>query len=497
MSDYLIEPGNAGPKELYEKYSKEIDDLIRKTRAQIQKDAFLFTSKKKSFFIPLVINISAILLTIAGLFLAGFFFNLKEQDIISHYAGISTVEGKILLEYKQQTEEKLRRINNQIGKIEQKLLNVTEEKNDLLEEIDSVILERQKELELQMTRELEEERVRLQGQGLSEELIEERLKELELAKQNEIDEYKESLRTELEHEYEAKQAGYLALLNEYEETLSQVQSQREYLEDELEENNKELEKLKKHISKEETPVDTTGESGSAGEYRKEEELVLDQIASIYREIKESIENLEFYKADEYLTILSEYVSEDSIIMLPAVRQRIEFDKFIIGSLKKLIEFETLSEGYMQETATDAVSEIKPDTAEENTEYLRLVERLNSIESEFNKFFADNPGIISYASEDEFIGLVGDKLLVKKILSTDPIASEYPGLADKLEKYYVALGNEKSTTGQYYALLDVLDLLENLEKNSSRIQYHWENINDEDVKNTFLQIIQKLKSILSP
>ncbi len=502
--NYLSELTAEVPKELHNKYSKEIDDLILKNITQIKKDAYLFTPKKKSYLIPLIINISAVVVILIGLLLISSFFNMQERNIISNYTVLNTVEGKILYEYKQQTEEKLRQINNEIDKIEQRLFNVTDEKNILLAEIDTIVLEKQKELELKMEQELFEERLKLQEQGLSAEAIEIKLKELEQTQQNQIDEYKEALRLELEEEYEVKQANYLSMLDEYEETLKQIRVQREYLEIELENSNTEIENLAKHFSRETSQTESSTnitELNSLNEYQQEEELVMDQISSIYNKIKENIENMEFQYADENLNNLSSYLNEKSIALLPAVQKRRELDAFIIGSLERLIEFETFKEPEtnvpeLTETIVTTVETSDTQPGSEDSKLIKLVERLELIESEFNRFFADNPGVLSSISEEDFIALVEVKLLIKRILSTDPIASEYPGLSDKIEEYYSALGNEKMATGRLYALLDVLDLLENLESNNSQINHNWDDFINADIKNSFLQIVQKLQSVLN-
>ncbi len=108
MSDYLSELTKEVPKELYDKYSREIDDLVLESRTKIKGNVHAFTPKKNSLLIPLIINISAVVIIFTGLLLIDFFFNLQEQNIISNYTVLNTVEGRILLEYKQQTEEKLR-----------------------------------------------------------------------------------------------------------------------------------------------------------------------------------------------------------------------------------------------------------------------------------------------------------------------------------------------------------------------------------------------------
>ncbi len=503
MSDYLSELTKEVPKELYDKYSREIDDLVLESRTKIKGNVHAFTPKKNSLLIPLIINISAVVIIFTGLLLIDFFFNLQEQNIISNYTVLNTVEGRILLEYKQQTEEKLRQINDEIGKIEQRLLSVTEEKNNLMAGIDTIILEKQKELESQMEQEIEEERLKLQEQGLSAEAIEQQLRVLEQEKQSEIDLFRAELREKLEEEYEIKQSDYLALLNDYETTLKQIQTQRIYLETELENSNVELTNLAEHINIQTSQAESPAEStvlNSINEYLQEEDLVIEQISVMYRKIEGNIENMQFEKAEENLNNLSSFLNEESIALLPAIQKRRELEEFIIGSLRKLLEFETFQEPEnnmpeLTETVINTTAAADIQTNTEDSKLIELIEQLELIESEFNRFFTDNPGILSYTSEEEFIALVEVKLRVKEILSTDPIASEYPGLAGQLEDYYSALGNEKVTTGRLYALFDVLDLIENLENKNSSIRNNWDDFNNVDVKNSFLQIIQKLQSVL--
>lgn len=498
-NDYLKELDSHSPVELLGKYSKEIDEFILKNTPEIKKETFLLSPEKRNFFIPLMINISAVLLILAGLFFSKLFFNIQEQNIISNYAVLNTVEGRLLLEYKQETEEKLRLINGEISKIEQRLLNVTDEKNKLVSEIDMIVSEKQKELEARMASELEEERENLLGQGLSGQEIEDKLKTLETAKLIEINEQKEELRSELEEEYKMMQADYQELLDEYESTLKQVQTQREYLEKELEDKNAELENLSKHIGKTDSEEQITKENTeltSLNEEHREEELIKEQIESFYNKIMVNMENSNFTEAKKNLAYLTEYLNEDTISGIPSVLERKEFDQFLLFSLKRLIDFET--KPYTIQTDTEDLnttegSKTEPDTIAEDKK--PLLERIKYIENKFETYFKENPGILKTTSEDEFIDLVEVKLLVKEILNSEPVSAEYPGISDKLEEYYSALGNEKTSTGKYYALLNVLDLLESMESNSSIIRHDWENLDNNDLKSLFLQIIRKLENLL--
>lgn len=495
--NYINELSTEIPKELHEKYSKEIDNLISESRIQINNETYCFTPKKKSYLIPFIINIIAALIIISSLLLITSYFNKQEHKIISNYTVLNSVEGKILYEYKQQTEEKLKKINNEIDNIEKRLLNVTDEKNNLLAEIDARVIEKQTQLEKQMQQKLEEERKNLQEQGLSAEAIEKKLEALEQTQQNEISEYKKRLRSELEKEYNIKQEDYLALVEEYEETLKQVQVQRKNLENELEKSDIEIKNLAKHIERTESLVE---ENNTFNENQQEEALVIELISSMYNETKLNIESSEFEKAIENLNTLSKYLNEKYITLLPAIQKRKEIDEFIIRSLKKLIELETIPENTehkpeLTKTVIDSPIKTNMEIPKERLKLLELLNRLKFIEDEFNSFFIRNSNIFSSISEQELINQLEVKLLVKEILNSNPIASEYPGLSSKLEEYYSALATEKIASGKLYALLDVLDLLENIESNSPRIRHNWGDINNEEIKNIFNQIIQKLQSIL--
>ncbi len=168
-------------------------------------------------------------------------------------------------------------------------------------EIDTIILEKQKELESQMEQEIEEERLKLQEQGLSAEAIEQQLRVLEQEKQSEIDLFRAELREKLEEEYEIKQSDYLALLNDYETTLKQIQTQRIYLETELENSNVELTNLAEHINIQTSQAESPAEStvlNSINEYLQEEDLVIEQISVMYRKIEGNIDPSAVYQSAE-------------------------------------------------------------------------------------------------------------------------------------------------------------------------------------------------------
>ena len=325
---------DAIPSEEREKIYKEIDKAVSSNKLRIQKNTFSFTPLKSDVKLPVLINISALLL-ISGLSVFFFFyFNQAETSIVSEKEEVISAEGKLLQALKEESEQKLGEKEREIANIHSKLEGMRLEQESLL--LDSRkqagILEA--ELRKSFEDELEAERLKLQNEGLSGESIEEKLREFEAGKQVEFQNQIDLMKEQLEEERLAKEKALNDLISGYEQNLESARTDQLAIEA----------SLKEQYSQKEEQLESERDTAVArltrfDEQQKQEQLVIDQIFTMYSNINNDIKTSQYTEALQSLDNLENFLNQDIVAELPAILYRRGTDIFMIQSLRKLVEVE--------------------------------------------------------------------------------------------------------------------------------------------------------------
>jgi hypothetical protein len=103
---------------------------------------------------------------------------------------------------------------------------------------------------------------------------------------------------------------------------------------------------------------------------------------------------------------------------------------------------------------------------------------------------------SSAAQKELISLLDAKVKVKSILGSDPVAQQYPGLADALERYLQLYGEERKTEGRTAALNDVATVLDVLAGNRAKdaLASLWSRYGDAEGRAAFKRLLDRLQQV---
>jgi hypothetical protein len=493
------------PEELHDWYYKEIDGLLAESRRAINSDVYPFQAESKGFLLPLVINVGIAFLAILVLVVAFATLNNQEQNIISNYNYLLTVEGRILSEYRQETEKKLQDLNNQIAAVETRLQGVTDEKNRLLAEMDLQIESARDKLVYELQETLAAERIRLGQQGLTETEIERRIGELEQARTAELETYQRELRAQLEREYEQKQSATQARLEEYEKILAESRNERSRLESELDQTN---EKIKNLTSEDLDVTNTSAQNpslnagseatspGNSQNAQTRDKIIIDQINAMYKNINTAVVSGDFDAALGAIDALDNYISGDELASLSVIKNRSESDRQALETLEMMISLQKAvaldAASAVIKTSDETAAEIPADILQRSEKLARLQSSVHAVESGVKNYYRTNK---SSQQEADLVEHLEVKLLVKEILSSEPVASRHLGLAEKLEEYYSVLGDSKLTAGQLIAMQNITNLFEQLEQSDAKLPESWKQIKNEDIRYSLLQIIRELENLL--
>ena len=283
----------------------------------------------------------ALILMAGGSYLALRYFDQAQNTLVTQRAQIQSAEGKLLEALKQESEQKISEKEQAIDEIQGRLSEMNQERERLIADSQEQLKQREEELRLAMEQALIEERSKLREQGVSETEISSRLGELEQQKELEFNTTLETVRLEAQAEIEARESTLNQLMGEYEQALTDAESDREELKDQLTRQEAELlaQFEQKEAELESERLEALQELDSIRTQQEREVLVLDQILSFYGSVRSHLTEDNFESAFTGLQELKAYLNQTDVAVLPAVTQRRQVELFLIDSLENLIEKE--------------------------------------------------------------------------------------------------------------------------------------------------------------
>ncbi len=322
-----------------EKILSDIDEIVARNR--IDTKLIIFSPKHSGSLLPILINLSALAVIVLGISAASFFFNKREESIVTSHTILKTAEGKLIETLRKETEEQLNQKDREINDIQSRLKAFKDERGKLKLESEEQIRRKEQELIDSMARELEIERQKLQGTDLTEEMIAERLRAMEEEKRGEYELQIEALNQQAEEELIEREKAIASMITEFEQSLSQAQTDKSRIQSELENRQAALESQyeERETALKSDRARAIEQLNQLQEQQEREQLILDQILSSYAKVNEKLKSGEFESGLEGLRDLKSFLDRDSIALLPKIQERLPVELFLIRSLEQLIKKE--------------------------------------------------------------------------------------------------------------------------------------------------------------
>ena len=322
-----------------EKILSDIDEIVARNR--IDTKSVIFSPKYSGSLLPILINLSAVTVIVLGIFVASFFFNKREESIVTSHAALKTAEGKLIETLRKETEEQLNQKDREITDIQDRLRTFKDEREKLKLESEEQIRRKEQELIDSMARELQIERQKLQGAGLTEEMIAQRLRAMEEKKREEYELQIEALTQQAEEELIEREKAIASMITQYEQNLSQAQMDKSRIQSELEKRQAALQSQyeQREAALKSDRARAIEQLNQLREQREREQLILDQILSSYAKVNENLKSGEFEAGLEKLRDLKNFLDRDSIALLPKIQERLHVELFLIRSLEQLVKKE--------------------------------------------------------------------------------------------------------------------------------------------------------------
>ncbi|MDA3941638.1 MAG: hypothetical protein PF693_20405 [Spirochaetia bacterium] len=448
----------------------EIDRMVEKMHAETAVVSADFSVIKNDTVIPLIVIIGSIIVLLGGGLFFLSFYNSKEQNILTTTSRLLSAESKILAAVKADSEEQMEIRDQQIQSIQTQLSTAIEDRKKLKEDIEKTLNVREEELRIAMKKTLEAERVKLVEQGLPSEDIQKKIEKissrLEAENQSVMNDFKE----QHEQELAEKELAMSIKIEEYQKDLDQSKSEQNRLEELIRQKEAEL---SKEFSEQSAALEDQKELvltqlKEVEDVNTKERLVFSQILTSYNIIENKIQNNEFEIAMTEIRKLEGFLEQESVLVLPGIRERLPVENFIIKTLKDSINMErTIKEVFPREKAS-LTSEITTLERKLSAESIKLSTKEKQIQqAEREREVLNNILIIvgdikqGPSNQEQILDLLGTKILLKQVLSSESVKSQYPELLEQVEQYFDVLSDTQMEEGRIAALTEINNLVKSL------------------------------------
>ncbi|MFW5689661.1 MAG: hypothetical protein ACOC1U_08820, partial [Spirochaetota bacterium] len=325
-----------GTPEEQQQIEGEIQRAVQENRLSVGPDTFRIRPQRRGAGLPIIVNITAVLLIAAGVYILLELFENQEQNLVTRTASVSSAEGRLLTALREESEQQLSAKEAQIEAIEQRLAAAETEREQIRANATTALAEQEAALRVEFEAELEAERQRLLGLDLSEAELEERLAAFRETRQSELEQSIAALEARAAEQIAEREEALAAVVDEFETSLRTAQQERAALEAELAEREAELESQFEQREAE-LSEDRAAAEALLQELRAQQEsrqLVLDQILGYYTRIRAALEQGTLDDAAASLASLRTYLEEGPAAVLPELQRRRQVELFLVGTLEQ-------------------------------------------------------------------------------------------------------------------------------------------------------------------
>lgn len=335
-----------------------IEEITRGNRMDLSADRFAFKANKRGYVLPLVVNLSAVIVTAGVLLLLSSSFAARE--VSEQYAGaaLTSAEGRLLQELKRDADSQMKEKDSAIVELRARLDDLDKQRGELTATFDERLRAKESELRQSFEQELDKERQRLRAQGLSEDLINERIAKIVSERESGLKRDLAEFKNRLDEERSAADARMAKLREEYRGELAGLSEERTRL---LEESRRKEAELRATMDAKTRALEAAGAQATANLESARAELTRlseeqntlkaaeDRILGLYATVRTSLTERRFADAVADADKLQVFLNDPSIVSVEGLRARRNADLFAADSIGKYARAE------LERTTVDVAS----------------------------------------------------------------------------------------------------------------------------------------------
>lgn len=326
------------PEEDRKEILSEIDKIAASNRISVTPELFVIKAKKRGTALPLLVNLFAVIVLCATLFLMYTLFREEEKTLSIGQDLSGSVEGKLLEELKRDSEERLSEKDREILGIQNRLQEINQERTALRETMDERIRLREEELRAGIAEELENLRSRLISQGASESVIAAEITRLEAERGQEINRRIAQIREEAEQERALLEADLKRIEEETNTNLARANREKNELINTMAEREETLRSQyeSKIAGTEKSLTQAREEISRLTEQKNREAYLTGQFTGLYASLRDNIRKGNLSEAERNMAQLKQLLNDDLYLSVPSLRERRNAEMFILDSIENLL-----------------------------------------------------------------------------------------------------------------------------------------------------------------
>lgn len=320
-----------------------IEQVAAESRIPVTPEAFSLQDVRRGVLLPSLVAAGVLFAVLLILLVLVSVFRRSESVARAETGQYVSIEGRLIRELRQESQEQLGAKNQEIQEIRTRLEELEEEQLALEASIEARIAQREEELRQQLLADIEAERARLVRQGVESEELAQLLAAFEAERRAFYEQQLEEYRAELEQERQTIQANIDRLRSEYEARLAELQAERN---DILQEFARREAQLRAQLQQrtlvaagaDQGQLQEAGEELFAlAEQEEEQQAIEAQVVGQIERIRGAIVAGENQRALDLIAALRDYLSQERVVAVESVAARRESDLFLLGQLEQLVD----------------------------------------------------------------------------------------------------------------------------------------------------------------
>ena len=330
-------PGGISSEER-QKIASRIDRIMSENRIEISPEALAYKPKRRGATLPVVTNVSVLLILALAAFLISYFLNRQENDIATGRMIVQGAENQLIEALKQDSERRLREKDQAILATRQKLGELGAQAEKLKSQADSLVTARSDELQRQFDQKMQAEKERLQKAGLTASAEAERLRQYEAAQRQALEQQVLAARRQADADLAAQQKSLAGLTAQYQKQLDAARQERLSTQDEAVQKQEELRRqyAQDKAAAQGESARVNAELARMQADRQKEQLVLDQVYAGYDQVNRALQASDYAGALSSLGSIRGFFDSPDVGALPTIQKRRPAELFLVSSLEELI-----------------------------------------------------------------------------------------------------------------------------------------------------------------
>ncbi len=324
----------------------QIEKVATENRIPVEAAQFSLAGARRGIFLPSIVNAGAVVLIAIAILVLSLVFGRNEQKLQTLATQYASIEGKLIRELRQQSNQQLGAKEKEIEEVRTKVRELERQQQTLAETYNQKLKQKEDELRQKQAQDIIAERARLVSAGVGSDDIARRMAKFEAERKAYYEKQLAEYRKTLDQERAQLQADITRLRAEYSSRLDQLEKERrqivaEYQQREttlrvqMEQKTEVMDKLRAQSAVNLEAAQR--ELARLGQQQEQAQSVANQVDGQIARISQA---LAAGQADDALTqvrSLQAYIRQGSVRSVPQLADRLRSESFLLEQVGTLLE----------------------------------------------------------------------------------------------------------------------------------------------------------------